>query len=278
MKKIRVFIVLLGLLLLGACAASDSAETLVPSEEKDTRCPEYEEKSETDSKNRPKIPELKKTELKLADNSDRNKNSEGSKTSAAPQKAEESVAVKQQESSSRSGEDSQAAAASSEANQNESVKVAEEPEAPETPAEQPAVEPPAEPPAVTQQPEPEPIVPEEPVQPPAQPEIPKTIYDFAFDANAIRAELIAIGQSMGLAHITEDDGIPCTPDTCSWAAPVTASESFQGDNLKRALKDYVTSMPSIIGSYGGAQLTSFTIYVQDNGGGSYTFYFLYLNP
>ena len=275
MKKIRVFIVLLGLLLLGAYAASDSAETLVPSEEKDTRCPEYEEKSETDSKNRPKIPELKKTELKLADNSDRNKNSEGSKTSAAPQKAEESVAVKQQESSSRSGEDSQAAAASSEANQNESVKVAEEPEAPETPAKQPAVEPPAEPPAVTQQPEPEPIVPEEPVQPPAQPEIPKTIYDFAFDANAIRAELIAIGQSMGLAHITEDDGIPCTPDTCSWAAPVTASESFQGDNLKRALKDYVTSMPSIIGSYGGAQLTSFTIYVQDNGGGSYTFYFLY---
>ena len=275
MKKIRVFIVLLGLLLLGACAASDSAETLVPSEEKDTRCPEYEEKSETDSKNRPKIPELKKTELKLADNSDRNKNSEGSKTSAAPQKTEESVAVKQQEGSSRSGENSQAAAASSEANQNESVKVAEEPEAPETPAEQPAVEPPAEPPAVTQQPEPEPIVPEEPVQPPAQPEIPKTIYDFAFDANAIRAELIAIGQSMGLAHITEDDGIPCTPDTCSWAAPVTASESFQGDNLKRALKDYVTSMPSIIGSYGGAQLTSFTIYVQDNGGGSYTFYFLY---
>lgn len=274
MKKIRVFIVLLGLLLLGACAASDSAETLVPSEEKDTRCPEYEEKSETDSKNRPQIPELEKTELKLADNSDRNKNSEGSKTSANPQKAEESVAVKQQESSSRSGEDSQAAA-SSEANQNESVKVAEEPEAPETPAEQPAVEPPAEPPAVTQQPEPEPIVPEEPVQPPAQPEIPKTIYDFAFDANAIRAELIAIGQSMGLAHITEDDGIPCTPDTCSWAAPVTASESFQGDNLKRALKDYVTSMPSIIGSYGGAQLTSFTIYVQDNGGGSYTFYFLY---
>lgn len=274
MKKIRVFIVLLGLLLLGACAASDSAETLVPSEEKDTRCPESEEKSETDSKNRPKIPELEKTELKLADNSDRNKNSEGSKTSANPQKAEESVAVKQQESSSRSGEDSQAAA-SSEANQNESVKVAEEPEAPETPAEQPAVEPPAEPPAVTQQPEPEPIVPEEPVQPPAQPEIPKTIYDFAFDANAIRAELIAIGQSMGLAHITEDDGIPCTPDTCSWATPVTASESFQGDNLKRALKDYVTSMPSIIGSYGGAQLTSFTIYVQDNGGGSYTFYFLY---
>lgn len=274
MKKIRVFIVLLGLLLLGACAASDSAETLVPSEEKDTRCPEYEEKSETDSKNRPQIPELEKTELKLADNSDRNKNSEGSKTSANPQKAEESVAVKQQESSSRSGEDSQAAA-SSEANQNESVKVAEEPEAPETPAEQPAVEPPAEPPAVTQQPEPEPIVPEEPVQPPAEPEIPKTIYDFAFDANAIRAELIAIGQSMGLAHITEDDGIPCTPDTCSWATPVTASESFQGDNLKRALKDYVTSMPSIIGSYGGAQLTSFTIYVQDNGGGSYTFYFLY---
>ena len=48
-----------------------------------------------------------------------------------------------------------------------------------------------------------------------------------------------------------------------------------GDNLERALKDYVTSMPSVIASYGGAQMDSFTIYVQDNGGGSYTFYFLY---
>lgn len=108
-----------------------------------------------------------------------------------------------------------------------------------------------------------------------EPEIPKTIYDYAFDAEAIRSELIALGQSMGLTHITEDDGTPCTPDTCSWASPVTASESFQGNSLKRALQNYVTSMPSTIASYGGTQITCFTIYVRDNGGGSYTFYFLY---
>ena len=108
-----------------------------------------------------------------------------------------------------------------------------------------------------------------------EPESPKTIYDYAFDAEAIRSELIALGQSMGLTHITDDDGIPCTPDTCSWASPVTASESFQGNSLKRALQNYVTSMPSTIASYGGTQITCFTIYVRDNGGGSYTFYFLY---
>ena len=148
--------------------------------------------------------------------------------------------------------------------QNES---AAQTEAPKKPA--------AEPPAAEQQPLPEPVVPEKPVEQPPEPEKPKSIYDYAFDADAIRSELIAIGQSMGLTHITEDDGIPCTPDTCSWASPVTASESFQGDNLKRALQNYVTSMPSTIASYGGTQITSFTIYVQDNGGGGYTFYFLY---
>lgn len=113
-------------------------------------------------------------------------------------------------------------------------------------------------------------VPEVSEQPPA-----KTIYDYEFDVEAIRLELIGLGQSMGLTHMTEDDGIACTPDTCSWASPITASENFQGDRLERALKDYVTSMPSLLSAYGGTQITSFCIYVQSNGGGSYTFYFLY---
>ncbi len=114
-------------------------------------------------------------------------------------------------------------------------------------------------------PEPEPV--------PA--EIPKSIYDYEFDVEAIRAELISLGESMGLTHITSDDGIVCTPDTCSWASPITASQSLQGENLKRALQSYVSSMPSIVTSYGGSAISYFTIYVQDNGGGSYTFYFLY---
>lgn len=133
---------------------------------------------------------------------------------------------------------------------------------------------------------PEPAKESEPVEIPESPEPPaptnasepaveKTIYDYEFDVTAIRSELIALGQSMGLTHITNDDGVPCTPDTCSWASPITASQSFQGDSLKGALRDYVTSMPSVIASYGGTQVTCFTIYVSDNGGGSYTFYFLY---
>ena len=34
-------------------------------------------------------------------------------------------------------------------------------------------------------------------------------------------------------------------------------------------------MPSIVTAYGGGPLEYFTIYVRSNGGGSYTFYFLY---
>ncbi len=108
-----------------------------------------------------------------------------------------------------------------------------------------------------------------------EPAVEKSIYDYAFDVPAIRSELIALGQSMGLTHVTEDDGVPCTPDTRSWASPITASQSLQGDRLRGALKDYVASMPSMVASYGGPPVSCFTIYVRENGGGSYTFYFLY---
>ena len=272
MKRFRVCIMLLGLLLLGACAASDQAETGLPSGSEGTRHPKTGDVSQTDSKKQPEDRQLEEAGEKTADNPDQGEKEEESKPEASLQKPEESAPEKKQGSGSQKEEDSQVPAAASEPEQNESGKEAGEPE---TSVGEPAAQPVEETPAVTQPAEPEPVVPEEPVQPPAEPEKTKTIYDYAFDAGTIRAELIALGQSMGLTHITEDDGIPCTPDTCSWAAPVTASESFQGDNLERALKDYVTSMPSVIASYGGAQMDSFTIYVQNNGGGSYTFYFLY---
>lgn len=121
-----------------------------------------------------------------------------------------------------------------------------------------------EPPALT--PEPETTMP--------QPPTPKSIYDYEFDVEAIRAELIAIGQGKGLTHITTDDGNACTPDNSSWALPITASQSFQGDLLKRALQDYVSSMPDLIQMTGG-NIQYFTIYVEPAGNDSYTFYFLY---
>lgn len=149
-----------------------------------------------------------------------------------------------------------------EPNPNQPVSLASEDTAPEQQADIPSQ---------AQEPE----APTDPALDPAPSETAKGIYDYEFDVEAIRAELIALGQSMGLTHITEDDGVPCTPDTCSWASPITASQALQGENLKRALQSYVSSMPSIVTSYGGSAISCFTIYVQDNGGGSYTFYFLY---
>lgn len=110
----------------------------------------------------------------------------------------------------------------------------------------------------------------ESVPPQETPPQPKSIYDFEFDIDAIRAELIAVGEGMGLTHSGD-----LTLDNASWATPVTASADFQGENLKRRLKDYVQSMPELITAYGGNPIQYFTIYAEPLGGGSYRIYFLY---
>lgn len=116
---------------------------------------------------------------------------------------------------------------------------------------------------------------EPPAEQPTEEVKPKTAYDYEFDIEAIRNDLISLGCSMGLTHITTDDGTAITPDNASWATPVTASESFQGERLKRKLTDYVQSMPDIITAYGGAPIEYFTIYIEPLGSGSYRIYFLY---
>lgn len=103
----------------------------------------------------------------------------------------------------------------------------------------------------------------------------KSIYDYEFDIEKIKTELISIGQGMGLTHITEDEGVVKNPNNSSWSDPVRASSAFQGKKLERALKDYVSSMPILIKAYGGGDIKTFTIYVENNGNGNYTFYFLY---
>lgn len=110
----------------------------------------------------------------------------------------------------------------------------------------------------------------ESVPPQETPPQPKSIYDFEFDIDAIRAELIAVGEGMGLTHSGD-----LTLDNASWATPVTASADFQGENLKRRLKDYVQSMPELVTAYGGNPIQYFTIYAEPLGGGSYRIYFLY---
>ena len=103
----------------------------------------------------------------------------------------------------------------------------------------------------------------------------KSIYDYQFDIEKIKSELIKIGEAIGLKHRTKDDGTLITPSNASWASPVTGSKNFQGKKLEKSLKDYVQSMPEVIESHGGTKIEYFTIYIENNGNGSYTFYFLY---
>ncbi len=98
----------------------------------------------------------------------------------------------------------------------------------------------------------------------------KSIYDYEFDIAAIWQELISIGKEMGL----EVDSI-LTPSDSSWGNPMIASKNFQGENLERALKDYVRSMPELIIAYGGEAIQHFNIYAEPIGDGGYRFYFLY---
>lgn len=106
--------------------------------------------------------------------------------------------------------------------------------------------------------------------PQPEPAKPKSIYDYEFDIEAIRQELLAIGTGMGLQI---DSNL--TPDSSSWAVPVVASKECQGAALERSLKDYVRSMPDLITANGGQPIQYFTIYVESIGGGGYNFYFLY---
>lgn len=116
---------------------------------------------------------------------------------------------------------------------------------------------------------------DEKAKPPAEPVKEKSIYDYGFNIEEIRNELISLGQSIGLIHITMDNGVIITPENSSWATPVTASQDFQGENLKRRLRDYVMSMPDLISAYGGENIEYFTIYIEELGNQNYRIYFLY---
>lgn len=113
-----------------------------------------------------------------------------------------------------------------------------------------------------------------PPQPTAAPEEtkPKTAYDYAFDIEAIKADCIGIGQSMGL---NLDSSL--TPDNAAWWNPVTASQSCQGKALKQSLESYITFHTAAnLGSYGMDEITDFNIYCEARGNGEYLIYFLFV--
>lgn len=66
----------------------------------------------------------------------------------------------------------------------------------------------------------------------------KTAYDFEFDMEAIKADCIGVGQSMGLRLDTS-----LTPSNASWWNPVTASRSNQGEVLKQSLESTKCGYP-----------------------------------
>lgn len=144
--------------------------------------------------------------------------------------------------------------------------------APATPETQPQKEP-QEPPAEASSAAPVPTAPETPAEPetPPQEVQPKTAYDFEFDIEAIKADCIGIGQSMGL---TLDASL--TPDNASWWNPVTASESNQGETLKRNLAGYIRfHTADNLSAYGMDEITHFNIYCEARENGVYSIYFLF---
>ena len=143
-----------------------------------------------------------------------------------------------------------------------------EPTAPEIQPEQEPQKTPAEAPATPMPAEPE--IPAEPETPPQEVQ-PKTAYDFEFDIEAIKADCIGIGQSMGL---TLDASL--TPDTASWWNPVTASQSNQGETLKQNLAGYIRfHTADNLSTYGMDEITPFNIYCEARGNGVYSIYFLF---
>lgn len=210
--------------------------------------------------------------------------SESSKESVSSQASEDSAetveATPEIAAPSTDAEESDTSIPASPASDSESSEPIatvqpQESKTPETtkPAQTPVTTPePTEKPKPTQEPTPQPTEqpkPQPTEQPTPEPE-PKSIYDARFDVEAIRSELIAVGEGIGLTHSSDR-----TPSNASWSSPVVASSSYQGTQLERGLKDYVRSMPEMVAAYGGQTIEYFTIYVEPLGGGSYQFYFLY---
>lgn len=99
----------------------------------------------------------------------------------------------------------------------------------------------------------------------------KTAYDFEFDMEAIKADCISIGQSMGLWLDTS-----LTPSNASWWNPVTASRSNQGEALKQSLESYIKfHTAENLSAYGIDEISDFYICCEARENGEYLVYFLF---
>lgn len=258
-KQIFVSLRLL-VLLLGGCAEVSTAPTATNAEPvMETRA--VIEKGGTDS-----IPssESKQTEAPKASKAP--EIAETTETAADPTPAETATQPKAQGQVEKPVKSNEPTAAPTVMPPAETQPAQTPPEAPmETPKE---TAPPAETtpsPAQTQPPV------ETAPQPTPEETQPKSAYDYEFDIEAIKADCIAIGQGMGLAV---DSSL--TPSNATWWNPVTASQGNQGTALKRSLESYITFHTTAnLSAYGMDEITSFNIYCEARGNGSYSIYFLF---
>ena len=99
----------------------------------------------------------------------------------------------------------------------------------------------------------------------------KTAYDFEFDMEAIKANCIGIGRSMGLRLDTS-----LTPSNASWWNPVTALRSNQGEALKQSLGSYIKfHTAENLSAYGIDEISDFNICCEAKENGEYLIYFLF---
>lgn len=99
----------------------------------------------------------------------------------------------------------------------------------------------------------------------------KTAYDFEFNMEAIKADCISIGQSMGLRLDTS-----LNPSNASWWNPVTASRSNQGEALKQSLESYIKfHTAENLSAYGIDEISDFNICCEAKGNSEYLIYFLF---
>ena len=125
---------------------------------------------------------------------------------------------------------------------------------------------PTEPPVPTEAPAPSPVD----TNPPVETQ-PKSAYDYEFDINTIRADCIAIGQSMGYTL-----NPTMTPQNATWWNPIIASGSNQGDMLRSSLERYIRSHTvEALAPYGLDEISEFNICCESIGSGSYAIYFVF---
>lgn len=235
-------------LMLGLCGCSDNqmTQTKEPTEET-TGITETAEAESTES--------LLSSESKQEDTAEIPENTENSESpaqTAEPEKTKPQT-VKNSESP---------AVTAPPENKGDPAKETESKKAKETPSAE--TEKPQETKPPTETPKPQPTAAPEETKP-------KTAYDYAFDIEAIKADCIGIGQSMGL---TLDASL--TPSNAAYWNPVAATQNNQGETLKRNLESYIKfHTPENLGSYGMDEITDFNICYEARGNGEYLIYFLF---